>query len=89
MVVVQDVRGQGKSDGGAFYMFRDEFDDGYDTVEWVAAQPFCNGRVGCYGTSYAGNTSWQAAIVGATVARRDRAGAVADRLRRGLGLADA
>ncbi|MEX1006440.1 MAG: CocE/NonD family hydrolase [Acidimicrobiia bacterium] len=62
VVVVQDVRGQGRSDGGAFYMFRDEFDDGYDTVEWVAAQPFCNGRVGCYGTSYGGNTSWQAAI---------------------------
>ena len=62
VVVVQDVRGQGRSDGGAFYMFRDEFDDGYDTVEWIAAQPFSNGRVGCYGTSYGGNTSWQAAM---------------------------
>src|SRR3954451_2944587 len=30
-VVVQDVRGQGASEGGAFYMFRDEFDDGYDS----------------------------------------------------------
>jgi putative CocE/NonD family hydrolase len=62
VVVVQDVRGQGRSEGGAFYMFRDEFDDGYDTVEWVAAQPFSNGRVGCYGTSYGGNTSWQTAM---------------------------
>ena len=61
-VVVQDVRGQGASEGGAFFMFRDEFDDGYDTVEWVAAQPWCSGRVGLYGTSYGGNTSWQAAI---------------------------
>jgi putative CocE/NonD family hydrolase len=61
-VVVQDVRGQASSDGGAFYMFRDEFDDGYDTVEWAAAQPWSNGRVGCYGTSYGANTSWQAAI---------------------------
>jgi putative CocE/NonD family hydrolase len=64
VVIVQDVRGQGKSEGGAFYMFRDEFDDGYDTVEWIAAQPFSNGRVGLYGTSYGGNTSWQAAIAG-------------------------
>jgi putative CocE/NonD family hydrolase len=62
VVVVQDVRGQGRSEGGAFYMFRDEFDDGYDTVEWIASQPFSNGRVGCYGTSYGGNTSWQAAM---------------------------
>jgi uncharacterized protein len=62
VVVVQDVRGQGRSDGGAFYMFRDEFTDGYDTIEWIAAQPFSNGRVGCYGTSYGGNTSWQAAM---------------------------
>ncbi len=61
-VVVQDVRGQGASEGGAFYMFRDEFDDGYDTVEWAAAQPWSNGRVGLYGTSYGANTSWQAAI---------------------------
>jgi hypothetical protein len=62
VVVVQDVRGQGRSEGGAFYLFRDEFHDGYDTVEWIAAQPFSNGRVGCFGTSYGGNTSWQAAI---------------------------
>ena len=62
VVVVQDVRGQGRSEGGAFYMFRDEFADGYDTVEWIAAQPFCNGHVGCFGTSYGGNTSWQTAI---------------------------
>ena len=33
-----------------------------DTVEWAAAQPFSNGHVGLYGTSYGANTSWQAAI---------------------------
>jgi predicted acyl esterase len=49
-VVVQDVRGQGASDGGAFYMFRDEFADGYDSVQWAAAQPFSSGHVGLYGT---------------------------------------
>jgi len=61
-VVVQDVRGQASSEGGSFYMFRDEFADGFDSVEWAAAQPFCNGHVGLYGTSYGANTSWQAAI---------------------------
>ena len=61
-VVVQDVRGQAGSEGGSFYMFRDEFADGFDSVEWAAAQPFCNGHVGLYGTSYGANTSWQAAI---------------------------
>ena len=61
-VIVQDVRGQASSEGGAFYMFRDEFEDGYDTVEWAAAQPWSNGHVGLYGTSYGANTSWQAAI---------------------------
>jgi len=43
-------------------MFRDEFDDGYDSVEWAAAQPFSNGHVGLYGISYMANTSWQAAL---------------------------
>src|SRR4051794_12228891 len=61
-VVVQDVRGQAASEGGAFYMFRDEFTDGYDSVQWAAGQPFSNGHVGLYGTSYGANTSWQAAI---------------------------
>ena len=61
-VVVQDVRGQAGSEGGSFYMFRDEFTDGFDSVEWAAAQSFCNGHVGLYGTSYGANTSWQAAI---------------------------
>jgi putative CocE/NonD family hydrolase len=61
-VVVQDVRGQAGSEGGSFSMFRDEFTDGFDSVEWAAAQPFCSGRVGLYGTSYGANTAWQAAI---------------------------
>src|SRR4051794_2293366 len=62
VVIVQDVRGKFTSDGGSWYMFRDEFDDGYDSVEWAAAQPFSNGHVGLYGISYMANTSWQAAI---------------------------
>ncbi len=49
--VVQDCRGRYRSEG-AFYIFKDEGPDGYDTVEWIAQQPWSNGRVGTMGTSY-------------------------------------
>ena len=44
-VVVQDVRGRFAS-AGDFYTFRHEPDDGYDTIAWVAAQPWSTGRMG-------------------------------------------
>jgi uncharacterized protein len=47
----QDVRGRWKSEG-EFYAFAHEGADGYDAVEWLAAQPWCNGRVGTMGASY-------------------------------------
>jgi len=53
VVVVQDMRGQYKSDG-FFYTFIDEANDGYDTIEWAAGLPKSNGRVGMYGFSYPG-----------------------------------
>jgi len=53
IVVVQDMRGQYKSDG-FFYTFIDETNDGYDTIEWAAGLPKSNGRVGMYGFSYPG-----------------------------------
>lgn len=57
--VVQDVRGRFGSDG-LWYPFVDdgwgENRDGYDTIEWIAQQPWCNGRVGTAGGSYAGQT---------------------------------
>ena len=59
-VVVQDVRGRFQSEG-AFYTFANEIDDGYDSVEWVAGQPWCDGKVGMYGMSYVGATQWLAA----------------------------
>ena len=59
-VVIQDVRGRYSSDG-EFYTFVNEIDDGYDSVEWTAAQPWCNGQVGMYGSSYVGATQWLAA----------------------------
>jgi hypothetical protein len=60
-VVIQDVRGRYQSPGD-FEPFANESRDGYDTVEWVAAQPWCNGRVGMWGNSYVGATQWLAAI---------------------------
>ena len=61
MVVVQDVRGRFTSDG-EFYTFRNEINDGYDTIEWAAALPHSNGKVGMFGGSYVGATQMLAAI---------------------------
>ena len=60
-VVLQDVRGRFHSDGD-FSPFLQETDDGYDTVEWCAAQSWSDGKVGMYGTSYVGATQWLAAL---------------------------
>ncbi len=60
IVVIQDIRGQGKSDG-TFYEYRYDRNDGYDTVEWAARLPGSNGKVGMYGSSYVGATQWLAA----------------------------
>lgn len=58
-VVVQDARGRFKS-GGTWVPFQHEAEDGYDTIEWAADQPWSNGRVGVYGASYHGVTATQA-----------------------------
>jgi len=60
MVVVQDVRGRGDSEG-EFVPFVHEAEDGCDAVEWAAALPGSNGRVGMYGFSYQGAAQWAAA----------------------------
>jgi len=60
VVVVQDVRGRFESEG-TFQPFHQELNDGFDTVEWAARQPWSNGRVGMYGISYLGATQWLAA----------------------------
>jgi putative CocE/NonD family hydrolase len=61
VVVLQDVRGRYESEG-EFYPFRNEERDGYDTVEWAAALPYANGRVGMFGGSYVGATQMLAAM---------------------------
>ncbi|MBP1636350.1 MAG: hydrolase, CocE/NonD family [Acidobacteria bacterium] len=60
VVVMQDTRGRFDSEG-EFDPFRHEADDGYDTVEWAAAQPYADGRVGMFGGSYVGATQMLAA----------------------------
>lgn len=50
-VVIQDCRGCDESEG-TFGFLSQEPEDGYDTVEWIAAQPWCEGRVGTFGSSY-------------------------------------
>ena len=55
-----DVRGRGNSEG-AFTPFSQEVNDGYDVVEWLAKQPYCNGKVSMWGGSYAGFDQWAAA----------------------------
>ncbi|WP_373415000.1 CocE/NonD family hydrolase [Ensifer aridi] len=52
-VVVQDVRGLFRSEG-TFHVAADEAKDGYDTVDWIASQPWSNGKVGGYGCSALG-----------------------------------
>lgn len=51
VVAIQDVRGRYNSEG-EFYFLLNEPEDGYDSVEWIAEKPYCDGQVGTMGTSY-------------------------------------
>ena len=55
-----DVRGRGNSEG-QFDPLLQEAHDGYDVVEWLAKQPYCNGKVSMWGGSYAGYDQWATA----------------------------
>lgn len=59
-VFAQDVRGRYESEG-KWDPFRYEGNDGYDTVEWAAKQPWSNGKVALQGGSYLGHVQWRAA----------------------------
>ena len=53
-----DIRGTGSSRGSTKQMLRQqEWEDGYDLVEWIAAQPWCDGNIGMTGESYGGLSS--------------------------------
>jgi uncharacterized protein len=55
--VLVDVRGRGNSEG-KFEPFANEDKDGHDVVEFLAAQPWSNGKVTMWGGSYAGFDQW-------------------------------
>jgi uncharacterized protein len=59
--IYQDVRGRFESDG-KWEPFRNDIEDGYDTIEWVAGQAWSNGKVGMQGGSYLGHVQWRAAM---------------------------
>ena len=55
VVVMQDCRGRHASEG-VFTKYVDEAGDGYDTMAWLVAQPWCNGSIGTMGFSYGAHT---------------------------------
>ncbi len=64
VVVAQDVRGRFGSEGVDSVFLDDGWglrQDGYDTIEWIANQSWCNGKVGMYGASARGITTYRAA----------------------------
>ena len=57
VVLLQDLRGRGQSEGTGQYFHtanKTEGPDGYDTIEWAAAQSWSNGRTGMVGSSHGG-----------------------------------
>lgn len=57
-VAVADARGRYDSEGQWDPFNPQHKSDGYDLVEWLAAQPWCDGKVGMMGLSYMGWTQW-------------------------------
>src|SRR5258708_2597639 len=61
-LVLQDVRGRYDSQG-VFDPLNQEGPDGYDTLNWIANQPWSDGKVGMMGGSYLGIAQWQVAVL--------------------------
>ena len=61
VVIGQNVRGRWGSEG-AWRPHRDDGNDGFDTAEWIARQPWSDGNIGTAGTSYPGGTQHAMAI---------------------------
>ena len=60
-IVIEDVRGRYQSEG-VFEPVNQEINDGDDTLNWIARQPWSDGNVGMYGGSYLGIAQWKAAL---------------------------
>lgn len=58
VVICQDVRGTGDSEPDSWDFYIHEGEDSYDFVDWVAAQPWCDGFIGAMGGSYDGGTQF-------------------------------
>jgi len=63
VVVVQDTRGRYRSEG-IWHWMTDDGQDGFDCAQWIAEQPWSNGRIGMMGTSYVGGTQHALAMSG-------------------------
>jgi putative CocE/NonD family hydrolase len=63
-VVYQDCRGRFQSEGD-FVKYTSDSEDGYDTCAWIVRQPWCNGRIGTKGLSYAAHTQMALASLNA------------------------
>jgi hypothetical protein len=63
--VIQDTRGRFASEGANLAFDRD-IEDGFDTVEWIRQQPWCNGKIGTFGGSAGAITQLQLANSGNT-----------------------
>jgi len=61
VMIAQDTRGRGKSEG-TWHWMSDDRQDGYDAIEWIAAQSWSNGKIGMTGCSYVGATQHLAAM---------------------------
>lgn len=61
VAVIQDSRGTHASEG-VMIPYNGEGQDGYDAIEWIGQQAWCNGRIGMWGGSYLGAVQWQAAV---------------------------
>ena len=62
-LVAQDCRGRYDSEGD-HKPFVSEAEDGFDTLEWIGRQPWCNGSIGMFGDSYLGATQYAVAPMG-------------------------
>ena len=62
-VIRIDTRGTGKSKGKPSLLSMREAQDFYDAIEWVATQPYCNGKVAVMGISYFAMNAWRVAAL--------------------------
>ena len=61
IVAVQDVRAKYESEGGEYIVSAADSQDGYDAIDWLAGQPWSNGKIGTFGCSYSGENQMDTA----------------------------